>query len=126
MHPAFCDGLLRRGRRSEDAMNLEVVKEYYGKVLKTSKDLKKSACCEGGSVPAHLEPLLANVHGKVRAKYFGCGTVMPAALQGCRVLDLGSGSGRDVYIAQLVGPAGEVAGVDMTEEQLETARSYIN
>src|SRR5499427_600687 len=108
-------------------MNLEVVKDYYGKVLKTSKDLKPSACCDGGGVPAHLEPLLGNVHEEVRAKYYGCGIVVPAALQGCRVLDLGSGSGRDVYmIAQLVGPEGEVVGVDMTDEQLETARSHID
>ncbi len=108
-------------------MNLEVVKDYYGKVLKTSKDLKTSACCDGGGVPAHLEPLLANVHEEVRAKYYGCGIVVPAALKGCRVLDLGSGSGRDVYmIAQLVGPEGEVVGVDMTDEQLETARSFID
>ena len=106
----------------EDAMNLEVVKDYYGKVLKTSEDLKTSACCEGGSLPAHLEPLLANVHEEVKSKYYGCGIVVPAALQGCRVLDLGSGSGRDVYmVAQLVGPDCEVVGVDMTDEQLETA-----
>src|SRR5215467_15596197 len=99
-------------------MNLEVVKDYYGKVLKTSQDLKTSACCEGGSVPAHLEPLLGNVHEEVRAKYYGCGILVPAALQRCRVLDLGSGSGRDVYmIAQLVGSAGAVVGVDMTDEQ---------
>jgi hypothetical protein len=52
-------------------MNVEVVKEYYGKVLKTSKDLKTSICCDGGGVPAHLEPLLANVHEDVRAKYYG-------------------------------------------------------
>ena len=75
-------------------MNLEVVKDYYGKVLKTAKDLKTSACCDGGALPSHLEPLLANVHDEVRAKYYGCGIVVPAALQGCRVLDLGSGSGR--------------------------------
>ena len=42
-----------------------------------------------------------------------------------RVLDLGCGAGRDVYaIAQLVGETGHVIGVDMTEEQLETARKY--
>jgi arsenite methyltransferase len=106
-------------------MNLEVVKDYYGKVLKSSKDLKTSACCDGGSVPAHLEALLANVHEEVRAKYYGCGIVVPAALRGHRVLDLGSGSGRDVYlISQLVGPEGEVAGVDMTDEQLQTAEAH--
>ena len=31
-------------------MNLEVVKEYYGKVLKSSEDLKTSACCDGGDL----------------------------------------------------------------------------
>ena len=29
-------------------MNLEVVKDYYGKVLKSSQDLKSSSCCGGG------------------------------------------------------------------------------
>src|SRR3972149_3342256 len=63
-------------------MNLEVVKDYYGKVLKRSEDLKTSACCDGGDVPSHLEALLANVHEEVRAKYYGCGIVVPAALSG--------------------------------------------
>ncbi len=75
-------------------MNVEVVKEYYGKVLKGSEDLKTSACCDGGGVPAHLDELIANVHEEVRAKYYGCGIVIPAALRNCNVLDLGSGSGR--------------------------------
>ena len=62
-------------------MNLEVVKDYYGKVLKSSEDLKTSACCDGGGVPVDLEPLLANVHEEVRSKYYGCGIVVPAALR---------------------------------------------
>ena len=41
-------------------MNLEVVKDYYGKVLKSSDDLKTSACCDGGRVPARLERLVTN------------------------------------------------------------------
>lgn len=41
---------------------------------------------------------------------------------GENVLDLGSGSGMDVfYAAQQVGPQGEVVGLDMTHEQLEKA-----
>lgn len=106
-------------------MNVEVVKEYYGKVLKGSKDLKTSACCDGGGVPGYLDALIANVHEEVRSKYYGCGIVIPAALKDCRVLDLGSGSGRDVYlISQLVGERGEVVGVDMTDEQLATAETH--
>ena len=108
-------------------MNVEVVKEYYGKVLKGSKDLKTSACCDGGGVPGHLEALIANVHDEVRSKYYGCGIVIPAALHNCNVLDLGSGSGRDVYlISQLVGEKGGVTGVDMTDEQLATAEMHKN
>src|SRR5690625_3239936 len=38
---------------------------------------------------------------------------------GERVLDLGSGSGTDSFVAaMLVGPAGEVVGIDITPEQL--------
>jgi len=41
------------------------------------------------------------------------------------VLDLGCGTGRDVYIAsKLVGETGRVIGVDMTTEQIEIARKY--
>ena len=61
-------------------MNIEVVKEYYGKVLKSSEDLKTSACCDGGTVPLHLQAALANIHPEVTAKYYGCGITVPAAL----------------------------------------------
>ena len=107
-------------------MQLEMVKDYYGKLLKSSKDLKTSACCDGGELPSHLQPLLANVHPEVAAKYYGCGIVVPTELGGLRVLDLGSGSGRDTYmLAQLVGASGEVVGVDMTDEQLATANAHL-
>jgi Protein-L-isoaspartate(D-aspartate) O-methyltransferase (PCMT) len=96
----------------ERTNELEVVKDYYGKLLKSSKDLKTPACCDGTELPPYLQPLLANVHPEVVAKYYGCGIVVPAELKGRRVLDLGSGSGRDTYIlAQLAGPEGEVVGV---------------
>jgi len=43
---------------------------------------------------------------------------------GDRVLDLGSGSGMDAFVASLaVEPAGEVIGVDMTDEQLGKSRA---
>jgi SAM-dependent methyltransferase len=103
------------------------VKLYYGKVLKTSSDLKTSACCTADSMPAHLKPLAANIHDEVSAKYYGCGLVATADLRGRRVLDLGSGSGRDAYmLAQLTGPEGEVVGVDMTDEQLDVANRHVD
>lgn len=103
----------------------ELVKDYYGKQLSGSADLKTSACCDASSVPVWLKPLLAKIHPEVLERYYGCGLVAPPLLDGCRVLDLGSGSGRDVYaLAQLVGAAGEVVGVDMTDEQLAVAERH--
>lgn len=104
----------------------ETVQEYYGRTLERSEDLKTSACCTPDAVPARLRAIIAKVHPEVSAKYYGCGLVAPEALEGARVLDLGSGSGRDAYVlAQMVGPKGEIVGVDMTAEQLSTAREHI-
>src|SRR3989338_8530209 len=103
----------------------ELVKDYYGRQLRHSDDLKTSACCDASQVPDWLKPLLARIHPEVVSRYYGCGLVCPPLLEGCRVLDLGSGSGRDVYaLAQLVGESGEVVGVDMTPEQLAVAEQH--
>ena len=103
----------------------DVVKDYYGRQLESSRDLKTSACCDASQVPGWLRPLLARIHPDVLDRYYGCGLVCPPLLDGRRVLDLGSGSGRDVYaLSQLVGERGEVVGVDMTEEQLAVARRH--
>jgi arsenite methyltransferase len=106
---------------------LDVVKDYYGKTLQTSADLKTEACCTPDAMPGYVKRLLANVHDEVLIKYYGCGLVTPLKLYGAKVLDLGSGSGRDVYaLAQLVGPKGEVVGVDMTAEQIAVARAHVD
>lgn len=103
------------------------VQEYYGVTLTDSTDLKTDACCDATSVPDWLKPVLANIHPEVTSQYYGCGLVCPPALEGRRVLDLGSGTGRDVYaLSQLVGPTGQVVGVDMTDQQLEVARSFVD
>lgn len=101
------------------------VKDYYGKVLTATSDLKTSACCTMAAPPDYLKTILANIHPEVSARYYGCGLVAPMALSGARILDLGSGSGQDAYaLAQLAGPEGAVIGVDMTPEQLAVARAH--
>ncbi|SFP83230.1 Ubiquinone/menaquinone biosynthesis C-methylase UbiE [Nitrosomonas cryotolerans] len=102
----------------------QVVQDYYGKQLQSTADLKTTVCCDTSNLPSWLKPLLDRIHPEVLSRYYGCGLVCPSLLKGCRVLDLGCGSGRDVYaLAQLVGPEGEVIGVDMTDEQLAIAQS---
>ena len=50
--------------------------------------------------------------------------MIPEAVEGCSVLDLGSGSGRDCYaLSKLVGETGRVVGIDMTEEQVRMVHS---
>ncbi len=96
--------------------------DYYGRVLGSRKDLKTSACCENEAPPAWLRPLFANLAPEIIERSYGCGSPIPVGLEGCTVLDLGCGTGRDVYLAaQLVGPGGRVIGVDFTAEQLEVA-----
>jgi len=108
-----------------DTAITESVQNYYGQVLQSSDDLKTSACCTLDSVPVYLRPLLSDLHPEVVARYYGCGTPLPPALEGSTVLDLGCGTGRDCYLlSRLVGEAGRVIGVDMTDEQLEVANEY--
>ncbi|MDO9521818.1 MAG: methyltransferase domain-containing protein [Pseudohongiella sp.] len=103
----------------------DVVKDYYGKQLQSSADLKTSACCDPSAMPEWLKPLLSRIHPEVLARYYGCGLVAPAELEGCTVLDLGCGTGRDVYaLAQMVGASGRIIGLDMTAGQLAVAQQH--
>jgi arsenite methyltransferase len=101
------------------------VQQYYGEVLKTSADLKTSACCTATPPAPEIRSILSRVPDEVVSKYYGCGSPLPLGINGLRVLDLGSGSGRDCYVAAaLVGPSGFVTGIDMTPSQLEVARRH--
>ncbi|CAI5487827.1 unnamed protein product, partial [Closterium sp. Naga37s-1] len=101
------------------------VSEYYGKTVQQQADLQTSACLVKGGLGADIRRLLSNVHDEILSKFYGCGSPIPPLLKGCTVLDLGCGTGRDVYVAaQLVGPTGQVIGIDMTDEQLAVARKH--
>lgn len=103
----------------------ESVKDYYGRVLKSSADLQTSACCLAETMPRHIAAILKDVHEEVKDRFYGCGSPIPPALEGAVVLDLGSGSGRDCYVlSKLVGAKGKVIGLDMTDEQLAVARKH--
>ncbi len=104
----------------------EDIKKYYGEVLTSTQDLVTKACCPAQEPPAHLQPILNKVHPDITARSYGCGSPIPDAVEGCSVLDLGCGTGQDVFVtAKLTGPSGSVLGVDMTESQLEVGRQLI-
>ena len=107
-------------------MNVENSRDYYGKVLTGSQDLRTDACCTAEAPPSSVAAAMRNVHEEVRARYYGCGLVVPQAIERANILDLGSGSGQDAYmLAQLVGETGSVTGVDATPEQLELANRHL-
>ena len=107
-------------------LNLENSQNYYGEVLTGSVDLKTDACTMADAPPPAVRTALSNVHAEVKSRYYGCGLVTPEAIEGCRILDLGSGAGQDAYLlAQLAGETGAVVGVDATPPQLEVANRHL-
>lgn len=103
---------------------IEQVKEYYGK-LKSKNDLLSGACCALDRPPAEIRAILPLIANEIQDRFYGCGSPLPPLLEGMTVLDLGCGTGRDVYIvSKLVGEKGCAIGVDMTDEQIGTAIKY--
>ncbi|KAL5016002.1 hypothetical protein ScPMuIL_005591 [Solemya velum] len=103
------------------------VKDYYGKVLQSRDDLQNWACVSRSKTSLkHIDDAMALVHPDVESRYYGCGWVIPDVLENMKILDLGSGSGRDCFIlSKLAGETGHVIGLDMTDEQLDMAKKYI-
>jgi SAM-dependent methyltransferase len=100
----------------------DLVRKAYGDVAR-----KKTSCCGVGSsccgdtkaytIPDH--PVPEAELGLSCGNPLAFGYINPGDI----VLDLGSGAGKDVFLAaQKVGDAGKVIGVDMTPEMLNLAR----
>jgi arsenite methyltransferase len=94
------------------------VSDRYAKAATTGEQM----CCPTSYDMGHLKTFIPEEVLKIS---YGCGT--PAGLKtvqaGETVLDIGSGGGIDCFEAsRLVGPAGRVIGIDMTDTMLEIAR----
>lgn len=71
--------------------------------------------------------LLAPIPAEVIERDYGCGDPSRYAREGDTVLDLGSGGGKMCFmLSQVVGPTGNVIGVDMNDEMLKLARDSQN
>ncbi len=93
------------------------------------------SCCGPSAPPAaetsswadklYTAEELGTLPEEVTELSLGCGnpTAIAALQRGEAVLDLGSGSGLDCFLAaQQVGPEGRVVGLDMSDDMLELAR----
>lgn len=105
------------------------VKERYAEIA--AKETSCCAGCECGFNPLEQSKLIGYSDEEIRSlpegSILGLGCGNPTALadlkEGETVLDLGSGSGLDVFLAaKKVGEKGKVIGLDMTPEMIEKAR----
>jgi len=106
---------------------VDSVKDYYGKRVQKTSDLQTNVCTvgSGGGMTKKAKAAYKLLHQEVVEKYYGCGVVVPEAIEGRHVLDLGCGAGVDIFVlSAVVGAEGRVTGVDMTEEQLQVARRH--
>lgn len=92
------------------------VKERYAAGAKAQE---AALCCPVDYNPQYLKA----IPEEVIERDYGCGDPSQYVKEGETVLDLGSGGGKICFIAsQVVGKAGKVIGVDMTDDMLDLAK----
>ena len=80
-------------------------------------------CNAEDAIPGEAREKLFNVAAEIKNTFHEFGAPLPPLLEGCTVVDLCCGSGRDTYLAaQLVGPAGKVIGVELEPQAVADAR----
>lgn len=103
------------------------IKEYYSKVTKEKEGKMETKICSCAldNMPKRILKIRELINEEIINHFYGCGSPIPLCLEGLTVVDLGCGTGLDVYIlSKLVGENGKVIGVDMNEDQLAIANKY--
>ncbi|MDJ0651225.1 MAG: methyltransferase domain-containing protein [Xenococcaceae cyanobacterium MO_188.B19] len=104
---------------SEIAYNIE--SEVKIRYQEGARQQQPSLCCPTEYEGNYLQILPE----EIVAKDYGCGDPTRYVNEGETVVDLGSGAGKNCYIlAQKVGAAGKIIGVDFNDEMLSLARKY--
>ncbi|MDJ0531019.1 MAG: methyltransferase domain-containing protein [Xenococcaceae cyanobacterium MO_207.B15] len=117
------DTVISRKQASNSAseINYNIESEVLERYQEGARQQQPSLCC-----PTEYEGnYLKILPEEIVAKDYGCGDPTRYVNEGETVVDLGSGAGKNCYIlAQKVGAAGKIIGVDFNDEMLSLARKY--
>ena len=105
----------------------DLIAYYEGAARAQGRDPQATARTRDadGTIPESARPLFYNVSSEIKNTFHEFGSPMPPLLEGCTVVDLCCGSGRDTYLAaQLVGESGKVIGVEPVAARLAIAEKY--
>jgi arsenite methyltransferase len=110
-----------------------IVKEKYGTIAHGAKNQDTSSCCDSSCGCSSVEFTVMAENYSALPGYvpgadlaLGCGlpTEHARLRPGDTVVDLGAGAGNDCFVARsVVGDAGRVIGVDMTDAMVAKARA---
>ena len=104
--------------------------DYYAQIAEASpRDPQATARTRDadGTIPGEARDKLFNISAEIKNLYHELGAPMPPLMEGCTVLDLCCGTGRDTYLAaQLVGPNGKVIGIEPNADRLAIAEKYFD
>ena len=101
------------------AFRLDVERAVRERYNDAAQAREEALCCPVSYDTRYLEA----IPKEVLERDYGCGDPSRYVRPGDTVLDLGSGGGKICFIAaQIVGPQGQVIGIDMNDEMLDLAR----
>jgi arsenite methyltransferase len=100
---------------------LPVETSVYARYAEAAGAVEPALCCS----PTYPSRYLEVIPQEIIDRDYGCGDPTPYARPDETVVDLGSGGGKACYIlAQVVGPAGRVIGIDCNDAMLALARRH--
>lgn len=107
--------------KADELLSTDVEAGVYSRYAAAAQAVEPALCCP----IEYSADFLEVIPEEILAKDYGCGDPTPYVEPGDTVVDLGSGPGKLCYIlAQAVGAAGSVIGVDCNQEMLALARKY--
>lgn len=112
----------------------EMVRQKYSEIALKGKEVNASSCCGSGGCSTEVYNIMSEEYTELNGYNpeadlgLGCGlpTQFAKIKKGDTVIDLGSGSGNDCFVARAeTGELGKVIGIDFTEAMIDKARENV-